>query len=123
MSGTAIVTEIVQILVAGITQLGTGIGAGISNFAQALAFTGTGSDQTLSVYFVLVIVFAGVSLAKPFGSLNSDIEKKNAWYAGNPLEPRRKLSKGLFECEARWIGKSAGRNLVQIQPQRLAYMA
>lgn len=63
MSGTAIVTEIVNILVAGITQLGTGIGAGISNFAQALAFTGTGENQTLSVYFVLVIVFAGVSLA------------------------------------------------------------
>lgn len=63
MSGTAIVTEIVNILVAGITQLGTGIGAGISNFAQALAFTGTGESQTLSVYFVLVIVFAGVSLA------------------------------------------------------------
>lgn len=64
MSGTQIVTEIVNILVAGITQLGTGIGAGISNFAQALAFSGTGENQTLSVYFVLVIVFAGVSLAR-----------------------------------------------------------
>lgn len=64
MSGTDIVTEIVDILVAGITQLGSGIGAGISNFATALAFTGTGEQQTLSVYFVLVIVFAGVSLAR-----------------------------------------------------------
>lgn len=63
MSGTAIVTEIVQILVAGLTQLGTGIGTGVANFAQALAFTGTGENQTLSVYFVLVIVFAGIALA------------------------------------------------------------
>lgn len=63
MDGVAIVTQIVQILVAGITQLGTGIGEGVSNFATALAFTGTGENRTLSVYFVLVIVFAGVSLA------------------------------------------------------------
>lgn len=63
MQGTTIVTEIVQILVAGITQLGSGIGTGISQFAQSLAFTGTGENQTLSVFFVLVIVFAGVSLA------------------------------------------------------------
>lgn len=67
MSGTEIVSDIVEILVAGITQLGTGIGQGISNFAQALAFTTTGEGSSattsLSVYFVLVIVFAGVSLA------------------------------------------------------------
>lgn len=63
MAGTAIVSEIVSILVSGLTQLGTGIGSGIANFATALAFTGTGENQTLSVYFVLVIVFAGVSLA------------------------------------------------------------
>lgn len=63
MSGTSIVTEIVNILVAGLTQLGTGIGQGISNFATSLAFSGTGEQQTLSVYFVLVLVFAGVALA------------------------------------------------------------
>lgn len=63
MTGVNIVTEIVEILVAGLTQLGTGIGSGIANFATALAFSGTGENQTLSVYFVLVIVFAGVALA------------------------------------------------------------
>lgn len=63
MSGAEIVSEIVQILVSGLTSLGTGIGSGIANFATALAFTGSGDNQTLSVYFVLVIVFAGVSLA------------------------------------------------------------
>lgn len=63
MSGTAIVSEIVNILVSGITQLGSGIGTGVSQFAQALAFSGTGENQQLSVFFVLIIVFAGVSLA------------------------------------------------------------
>lgn len=63
MTGAEIVGDIVDILVAGLTELGTGIGAGISNFAQALAFTGTGENQTLSVYFVLVLVFGGVALA------------------------------------------------------------
>lgn len=63
MTGAEIVTEIVEILVSGLTTLGTGIGSGVANFASALAFTGTGENQTLSVYFILVIVFAGVSLA------------------------------------------------------------
>ena len=63
MQPTAIVEQIVSILVAGITQLGSGIGAGVSNFVTALAFTGTGSDQTLSIYFVMVCVFGGIALA------------------------------------------------------------
>lgn len=63
MTGANIVTEIVNILVSGLTSLGTGIGSGIANFASSLAFQGTGDQQTLSVYFVLVLVFAGVSLA------------------------------------------------------------
>lgn len=67
MSGVEVVQEIVDILVAGITNLGTGIASGVANFAQSLAFTtvGTGSDahQELSIYFVLVLVFAGVALA------------------------------------------------------------
>lgn len=63
MAGTAIVDAIVNILVEGLTGLGTGIGAGISNFVSALAFTGTGNDQALSVYFIMVVVFAAIALA------------------------------------------------------------
>lgn len=63
MTAVEIVQEIVNILVAGLTQLGAGIGSGISSFATSLAFTGTGENQELSVFFVLVLVFAGVSLA------------------------------------------------------------
>lgn len=67
MQATDIVSEIVQILVAGLTELGTGIGNGVANFAKALAFetVGEGSSATtqLSTYFVLILVFAGVALA------------------------------------------------------------
>lgn len=63
MAGTAIVEQIVGILVAGLTQLGSGLGTGINNFVQSLAFTGTGNDQTLSVYFVMICVFGGIALA------------------------------------------------------------
>lgn len=67
MTGIQIVQDIVEILVAGLTELGSGLGAGISNFVQSLAFTTTGEGSSavtsLSVYFVLVIVFGGVALA------------------------------------------------------------
>lgn len=67
MTGSNVVTEIVNILVSGITQLGTGIGSGVANFIQSLAFTTTGSGENatteMSVFFVLIVVFAGVALA------------------------------------------------------------
>lgn len=63
MTGVEIVQEIVEILVSGITQLGQGLGEGISSFVTALAFTGTGENQQLSVYFIMVCVFGGIALA------------------------------------------------------------
>lgn len=63
MQPTDIVSQVVQILVAGITQLGQGIGSGVNSFVTALAFTGTGSDQTLSIYFIMVLVMCGIGLA------------------------------------------------------------
>ena len=63
MSGTAIVQEIVNILVAGLTGLGTGIGQGVSNFIQSLAFVTNDGTTSMSPYFILVIVFAAVALA------------------------------------------------------------
>lgn len=67
MTGTAIVEQIVNILVSGITQLGSGIGEGVSNFIQSLAFTTTGEGSSavtsMSVFFILIVVFAGIALA------------------------------------------------------------
>lgn len=63
MDGSKLVGEIVKIIVSGITEMGKGIGAGISGAVQAMAFTGTGETQTLSVWFIVVLAFAGISLA------------------------------------------------------------
>lgn len=63
MTGTAIVDAIVGILTEGITGVATGVGAGLSTLAEAIFFSGTGEQQTLSVLGTLIIVFAGISLA------------------------------------------------------------
>lgn len=63
MTGTALVSEIVQILVSGITGIATGVGAGLSELAKAIFFTTSGDTETLSVMGILIIAFAGISLA------------------------------------------------------------
>lgn len=63
MAGTAILSSIIEILVGGITGIAQGIGAGLSTLATSIFLTGEGASQTLSVFGVLVCVFAGIGLA------------------------------------------------------------
>ena len=67
MSGVQIMQAIIEILVGGISGVATGIGQGLSTLAQSvfLQTTGNGESATtsLSVFGVLVVVFAGISLA------------------------------------------------------------
>lgn len=63
MTGTAILSSIIEILVGGITGIAQGIGAGLSTLATSIFLTGEGASQTLSVFGVLVCVFAGIGLA------------------------------------------------------------
>ncbi|MBQ8429140.1 MAG: hypothetical protein IJX30_03480 [Clostridia bacterium] len=58
-----ILTQIIEILVGGITGIAQGVGAGLSTLATSIFLEGTGETQTLSVFGTLVIVFAGISLA------------------------------------------------------------
>lgn len=58
---TAILQEIISILVAGISGIATGVGQGLTTLAQTL-FLGSEAG-TLSVFGGLVVVFAGISLA------------------------------------------------------------
>lgn len=60
MSGTTILTEIISILVGGITGIAEGIGQGLSTLATSIFLT---ADGTLSTFGILVVVFAGISLA------------------------------------------------------------
>lgn len=58
-----ILTQIIEILVGGITGVAEGVGAGLSTLAQNIFLSGTGEQQTLSVMGTLIVVFAGISLA------------------------------------------------------------
>lgn len=59
----AILTQIIELLVGGITGVATGIGEGLSSLATSIFLSGTGDAQTLSVFGSLIIIFAGISLA------------------------------------------------------------
>lgn len=58
-----ILTEIINLLVSGITSLATGIGSGLQSLVTNIFLTGTGESQTLSTFGGIVIIFAGVALA------------------------------------------------------------
>lgn len=59
-----ILTEIVSILVGGITGIAEGVGVGLSTLAQSIFLeAGTDGATTLSVMGTLIVVFAGISLA------------------------------------------------------------
>lgn len=59
----SVLTEIISILVGGITGVATGIGSGLQSLATSIFLDGTGETQTLSVMGTLIVVFAGISLA------------------------------------------------------------
>lgn len=59
-----ILTQIIQILVGGLSEMATGLGQGLNDFVSNLFVqTSTEGVQTLTVFGTVVIVFAGVGLA------------------------------------------------------------
>lgn len=63
MKASALLTQIIEILVGGISGVATGIGGGLSTLATSIFLSGTGETQTLSTFGALIIIFAGISLA------------------------------------------------------------
>lgn len=64
MSG--VLQEIMTLLTAGISQLASGIGAGLQTLVTDIFLTGEGtqaSPYALSVFGAVIIIFAGISLA------------------------------------------------------------
>lgn len=62
---SSILTEIISLLVSGITGIATGIGQGLSNLVQSI-FLEVGEAGTvtgLSTFGGVIVIFAGVSLA------------------------------------------------------------
>lgn len=60
MTGTTLLTEIIGLLVGGISGIAEGVGQGLSTLASAIFLTAEGA---LSVFGTLIIIFAGISLA------------------------------------------------------------
>ena len=62
---SAVLQEIISLLTAGISQIATGIGAGLSNLVTEifLKVSETGEVMGVSTFGGVIIIFAGVSLA------------------------------------------------------------
>ena len=64
---TSLLTEIIQLLVGGITELGKGIGSGLNNCVTSMFLTTTGDGSSaathLSVFGGIVVIFAAIALA------------------------------------------------------------
>lgn len=60
---TGILTQIIELLVGGITGVAQGIGKGLSELAQSIFMVQTGDTWSLSTFGALIIIFAGISLA------------------------------------------------------------
>lgn len=60
VDGGAIVEEMVNILVSGITAVATGLGTGLSLLVQSIFLSSTGG---LSIFGVIILAFGGISLA------------------------------------------------------------
>lgn len=60
-----ILSEFIQLLVSGITELGKGIGTGVNGFVQDLFLkvNETGAVEGLSTFGAVVAIFGGISLA------------------------------------------------------------
>lgn len=62
----AVLQEIIQLLVSGITQLATGIGTGLQSLVTAIFLTGNGTTESpyaLSTFGGVIVIFAGIALA------------------------------------------------------------
>ena len=61
---TQLLSEIISILVAGITGIASGIGEGLTTLVQSIFLqTAEGGGYELSTFGGLIVVFAGISLA------------------------------------------------------------
>lgn len=60
---SAVVTEIIGTLTAGISGMATGIGTGLSTLAKSIFLDTTAETTKLSAFGGLIVVFAGISLA------------------------------------------------------------
>lgn len=66
---SAIVTELIGILVSGLTAMATGIGTGLQSYVTALFVDTTSETFKLTTFGGLIAVFGGIALAISLGRL------------------------------------------------------
>ncbi|AXF52632.1 MAG: hypothetical protein [Inoviridae sp.] len=67
MDFMALLTQMIQILVGGITGVAKGIGEGLSTLVTNIFMDTSGDTAVLSVFGGLILCFAGISLAIGLG--------------------------------------------------------
>ena len=60
---TAVLQEIISLLVGGISQMASGIGSGLTALVSNIFLDTSGNTTQLSVFGGIIVVFAGISLA------------------------------------------------------------
>lgn len=60
---SAVLTEIISTLTAGITGIAEGVGSGLTTLVKSIFLDATGETTKLSTFGGLIVVFAGISLA------------------------------------------------------------
>lgn len=60
---TAVLQEIISILVGGLVEFGTGIGSALGSMVTSIFLETNGDTTTLSVFGGIICIFAGISLA------------------------------------------------------------
>lgn len=63
MDGSVIVSQIITILTAGLQGIATGIGGGLKALVDSVFFTTAEGVTSMSTFGIMVVVFAGISLA------------------------------------------------------------
>lgn len=58
-----LLTQIIQLLVGGISGVASGVGGGLSTLAKSIFLDVGETSTTLSVFGSLIVIFAGISLA------------------------------------------------------------
>lgn len=60
---TAILQEIIDLLIGGVSSMATGIGSGLNALVNSIFIDASNDTKKLTTFGGIVIVFAGVSLA------------------------------------------------------------
>lgn len=60
---TALLSEIITLLIGGLTDMATGFGKGLNDMVTNIFIDSTGDSNTLSVFGGVIVIFAAISLA------------------------------------------------------------